>query len=233
MTKEKLKLNSLKKRTETIQAEIIQALLETPLRFKELLQTINQQRDKEKMSPRTLFKYLKSLEKDGLISTKIEGRKIVYKPTADKVKTILQLRKEFLYQLYNLLRVYAIALNQKTATITQNYLNIIKESIEKPEKEAETLKVLSKTVELRKGFKSIVPISDFHGKTEFKKAESVKCKNCGQSHPLIEDMHGFYYVCPTDNKVRRIGDVKVNSNLTVQPLKLKRNRKRKVKNVLG
>jgi DNA-binding HxlR family transcriptional regulator len=205
MAKEELRLVSQKNR-----AEILQTLLATPLHFSELLRRL------KPMSSRTLSKHLKSLENESLISAKIEGRKVVFE--ANKPRTILQLRKEYLQQLSSLLSVYASALNQKTEIITQDYLNTLKESIDKPESEALTTKSFRKTFKLPKipeGSEGIVkvPISNLYEKAEI----SIRKKQ-------IEE--------PTSMSDSRFYGKREEPDLKVDVLKLKRKGK-KVKNVLG
>lgn len=214
MAKKELNLLSRK-----IRAKILNILLETekPLHFSAIYEQL------KPMSTRTLSKHLIALEKEGLLSRKIEGRKIVFE--LKKPKTVLEMRKEFFEQLISLLEAYGMILNHKTQTITQNYLNAIKESIEKPEPEAET-KVFVRTIDYRKSVE--IPISKLYEPLEFKEAETIKCEYCGEQHRISEDMHGFYYECPKEKKIKRIEKPK-EPNLTVEPLKLKRKIKRKVR----
>jgi len=208
MAKQELNLLSRK-----IRAKILQTLIqtETPLHFLALHKKV------KPMSTRTLSKHLITLEKEGLISRKIEGRKIVFE--VNKPKTIIELRKEFSEQFLSLLRVYETVLNQKTNTMTQSYLEAIKESIEKPEPEIESQKAFIRTVEYEKSVK--IPISKPYKPLEFEKPETIKCQYCGEQHPISEDMHGFYYECPKKKKIKRIEKPK-EPNLTIEPLNLKR-----------
>ncbi len=205
----KKELNLLSKK---IRAKILQTLLrtETPLHFLALHKKV------EPMSTRTLSKHLIILEKEGLIFRKIEGRKIVFE--LNKPKTIIELRKEFFEQLVSLLTVYGNILNEKTNAITQNYLNTIKESIEKPEVE----KVFIRTIEYAKSVK--IPISKPYEPLEFTETKTIKCEYCGEQHQISEDMHGFYYECPKEKKIKRIEKPK-EPNLTIEPLNLKRKMK--------
>jgi DNA-binding HxlR family transcriptional regulator len=207
----KQELNLLSKK---IRAKILQTLIqtETPLHFLALHKKV------KPMSTRTLSKHLITLEKEGLISRKIEGRKIVFE--VNKPKTIIELRKEFFEQFLSLLRAYETVLNQKTNTMTQSYLEAIKESIEKPEIKGE--KAFIRTVEYEKSVK--IPISKPYEPLEFTKAKTIKCQYCGEQHQISEDMHGFYYECPKEKKIKRIEKPK-EPNLTIEPLNLKRKKK--------
>ena len=209
----KQELNLLSKK---IRAKILQTLIQTerPLHFSAIHKKV------EPMSTRTLSKHLIILEKEGLISRKIEGRKIVFE--LNKPKTIIELRKEFFEQLVSLLTAYGNILNEKTNAITQSYLDAIKESIDKPEPEIEGEKVFSRTIEYAKSVK--IPISKPYEPLEFTETKTIKCEYCGEQHQISEDMHGFYYECPKEKKIKRIDKPK-EPNLTIEPLNLKRKRK--------
>jgi len=209
----KQELNLLSKK---IRAKVLQTLMqtETPLHFLALHKKV------KPMSTRTLSKHLITLEKEGLISRKIEGRKIVFE--TNKPKTIIELRKEFFEQFLSLLRAYGSVLNEKTNTITQSYLDAIKESIEKPEPEIKGEKAFIRTIEFEKSVE--IPISKPYKPLKFEKSKTIKCQYCGEQHPILEDMHGFYYECPKEKKIKRIEKPK-EPNLTIEPLNLKRKRK--------
>jgi hypothetical protein len=69
-----------------------------------------------------------------------------------------------------------LALNDKTKTLYHETLKALKDSIEKPEKEAKTTKVMAKTIEIPKRFKGTLrqSITNLYEKPEFKEPEPKK-----------------------------------------------------------
>jgi DNA-binding transcriptional ArsR family regulator len=147
-------------------AKIIATLLQNPMTFSQLQKEL-------KVSPRTLSLHLQALLKEGLAKREIEGKYIVYK--AIKPKSILELRKQFFLELSNS-DIYESALNEKTRRLYYEFLNALGESIEKPEPEAETEKVMVKTIEIPNGFKGTVKqsITNLYEKPELKESKPKK-----------------------------------------------------------
>ena len=153
--------------------KILSELLENPLTFSQLKKKILNPKTQEEISAKTLSQHLAILQKEGLLKREIQGKYIVY--IANKPKTILELRNEFLKGFIDLLSIYGGGLSHKTADLTQQYLNSISESIKNPEEEAKTTKAFSRRIKIN-GFKGEikVPISKPYEKIEFKEEEKPK-----------------------------------------------------------
>jgi len=149
-------------------AIIIAELLKNPMTFTQLKQKLG-------FSPKTLTQHLRTLESENLVKRELRGRFVVYR--ANEPKTIIELRKQLFSELLNL-RTYDLALDDKTRTLYYETLKALKESIEKPEPEAETHKVIVKTIEIPKGFKGTIKqsITDMYEKPELKETEKPEPK---------------------------------------------------------
>jgi len=159
-------------------AIIISELLENPMTFSQLKQKLG-------FSAKTLTLHLRALENEGLVKREIHGRFVVY--TVNKPETVLELRKQFYSQLLDLHVIYGSVLNEKTSIPLQESLKALKESIEKPEKEAETTKVMVKTIEIPEGFKEGTikqKVTNLYEKPELKEAEQLKSKKKYSKNPL-------------------------------------------------
>lgn len=150
-------------------AIIITELLKNPLTFSKLKESVG-------FSAKTLTSHLRALENERLIHREIEGRYVFY--TANKPETILELRKQFLSQLLDLQIIYGSVLNGKTSIPIQETLKALKESIEKPEKEAKTIKQFGKTIKIPNGSKGTVTqsITNLYEKPELKEAEKPETR---------------------------------------------------------
>jgi DNA-binding transcriptional ArsR family regulator len=149
-------------------AIIIAELLENPTTFSQLKQKLG-------FSAKTLTLHLRALENEGLVKREIHGRFVLY--TVNKPETVLELRKQFYSQLLDLHVIYGSVLNEKTSIPLQESLKALKESIEKPEKEAETTKAMVKTIEIPEGFKKRTirqKITNLYEKPEFEETTQPK-----------------------------------------------------------
>jgi len=157
-------------------AIIIAELLKNPMTFTQLKQKLG-------FSPKTLTQHLRTLESENLVKREIHGRFVVY--CVNELKTIIELRKQFFSELLDL-GIYDLALNDKTKTLYHETLKVLKESIEKPEKEAKTTKTMVKTIEIPKGFKGTIrqKITNLYEKPELKEAEQPKSKKKYSKNPL-------------------------------------------------
>jgi predicted transcriptional regulator len=157
-------------------AIIIAELLKNPMTFTQLKQKLG-------FSPKTLTQHLRTLESENLVKREIHGRFVVY--CVNEPKTIVELRKQFFSELLDL-GIYDLALNDKTKTLYHETLKVLKESIEKPEKEAKTTKTMVKTIEIPKGFKGTIrqKITNLYEKPELKEAEQPKSKKKYSKNPL-------------------------------------------------
>lgn len=149
-------------------AKIIAELIKNPMTFTELKETLD-------FSAKTLMFHLRDLENEGLIRRILEGKSILY--DVIKPKSVIEFRKQFLSELLNL-KAYDVALNEKTKTLYYQFLKTLKESIEKPEPEAETTKIMAKTIEIPKGFKGTIKqkITNMYEKPELKETETEQLK---------------------------------------------------------
>jgi DNA-binding transcriptional ArsR family regulator len=164
-------------------AIIIAELLKNPMTFTQLKQKLG-------FSPKTLTQHLRTLESENLVKREIHGRFVVY--CINEPKTIIELRKQLFLELVNL-RIYDSALNGKARTLYYEILKALKDSIEKPEKEAKTTKVMgieipkefkkttkvmAKTIEIPKEFKGTVKqsITNLYEKPELKETEKPEPK---------------------------------------------------------
>jgi predicted transcriptional regulator len=157
-------------------AIIIAELLKNPMTFTQLKQKLG-------FSPKTLTQHLRTLESENLVKRKIHVRFVVY--CVNELKTIIELRKQFFSELLDL-GIYDLALNDKTKTLYHETLKVLKESIEKPEKEAKTTKTMVKTIEIPEGFKGTIrqKITNLYEKPEFKEGEQPKSKKKYSKNPL-------------------------------------------------
>lgn len=171
--------NELALVSERTRAKILEMLLslENPPTFSDLLRQLKTaSQGKQSISSRTLTKHLKSLEQEGLISPKIEkregkkgkGRNVVVFEVA-KLKSVLELRKDFRKQFMHLLRVYGSGLNPKTQDLIQPFWDSLSESIKHPEKEAKTTRIFPWSIKLDKDVKSVEVSAKPYGKVEIKK----------------------------------------------------------------
>jgi DNA-binding transcriptional ArsR family regulator len=159
-------------------AIIIAELLENPTTFSQLKQKLG-------FSAKTLTLHLRALENEGLAKREIHGRFVLY--TVNKPETILELRKQLYSQLLDLHVIYGSVLNEKTNIPLQESLKALKESIEKPEKEAKTTKTMVKIIEIPEGFKKGTirqKITNLYEKPELKEAEQPKSKKKYSKNPL-------------------------------------------------
>lgn len=112
---------------------ILSLLQKQPLTFTEIAEEV-------KLSQKTVSFHLKFLLKRDYIKKTVKGEKIVYEviePT-----TILEMRKDFWNELVPLTSIFYTSLNEKTLRLLHETINALRESIEKPESEAETTKTL-------------------------------------------------------------------------------------------
>ena len=142
---------------------ILTELKKQPLTFSKIKQKLG-------LSGKNLTKHLSNLQKEGIVKREIQGKYIVY--ILNEPKAILQLRKEFLNHLLDVLSIYDGVLREDTRQLFYQFLNLLKTSIDKPEKEAKFM-VFARQIEIPKGFKGTVkiPISKPHEKVEFKKSK--------------------------------------------------------------
>ena len=149
-------------------AIIIAELLKNQMTFTQLKQKLG-------FSPKTLTQHLRTLESENLVKREIHGRFVVY--CVNEPKTIIELRKQFFSELLDL-GIYDLALNDKTKTLYHETLKALKESIERPEPEAETQKIITKTIEIPKGFKGTIrqSITNLYEKPRLKETEKPEPK---------------------------------------------------------
>jgi DNA-binding transcriptional ArsR family regulator len=141
---------------------IIIELLKSPLTFTTL-------KGKVELSGKTLAEHLKSLQNEGLAKREIQGKYIVYKVA--KPETVLNLRKDFLKELAELITVYHNCLNNETRILLFKTVNVLQKSISHPEPEAETDKIFRKRIKIPKGFKGTITdnLDEPYGKLKLKR----------------------------------------------------------------
>lgn len=150
-------------------AIIIAELSKNPMTFTQIKQKLG-------FSPKTLTQHLKTLESEGLVKREIRGRFVVY--TVNKPKTVLELRKQFFYQLLDLKSIYDSVLNEKTRQLLEETLKALKESIKKPSEEDKTTKVATKIIKIPEKFRGTIKqsLTNIYEKPEFDKMEDKPSK---------------------------------------------------------
>jgi len=80
---------------------------------------------------------------------------------------------EFYNHLLDVMNIYSSALREDTWRMFCQFLNSLKETIDKPEKEAKSTMVFTRQIEIPKGFKGTIgiPILKPHERVEFRKSE--------------------------------------------------------------
>jgi predicted ArsR family transcriptional regulator len=147
---------------------ILKKLLESPSTFTELQKKVD-------VSGKTLANHLRTLQEEGLVQRKIQGKYIKY--VVARPQTVLQMRKDFQKEFMDLIIRYNSCLDTKTHKLLAEPLKALQESIEHPEPEAETAKIFGKSVKIPKGFSGTIDINfeEPYGKPKLiKKKESPK-----------------------------------------------------------
>ena len=137
---------------------VLMELWKSPLTFTAL-------KDKVELSSKTLTGHLKTLLNEGLVKRKIQGKYIKYNVV--KPKTVLQMRKDFLKELADLILLYDSCLNNDTHNLLGKTIHALQESITHAEPEAETDKIIRKTIKLPKGKGTVTLGDNFYEKPKF------------------------------------------------------------------
>jgi DNA-binding HxlR family transcriptional regulator len=143
--------------------KIIVELWKSPLTFTAL-------KEKVGLSGKTLSQHLNNLRAEGLVRRKIEGKYILY--TVEKPRTLLNMRKDFLNELEALANVYWPCLDKETSILFRKACKALQESVTHHEPEADTDKIVRKTIPIPAGFRGEIIQSD----NIYEKPELVKTK---------------------------------------------------------